>query len=110
MIGFSGAVLAGCIVYSFFDHEPFLRNPWFGDILGSAAALVLSTLVLLVLNNEYGFSKISGNVWATIDQLSFLWLPAALLLWYLIAWYWNRSHGIQKPVLLKLLVKNVLFL
>jgi len=38
MIGFSFIVIAGCVIYSFFDKLPFLRNPWFGDILGAGAA------------------------------------------------------------------------
>jgi hypothetical protein len=108
MIGFSGVVMAGCIVYSFFDKEPFLDNPRFGDILGAGAAVVLSSLVLLLLNNEHRFSGLTWRFAEIMDSLTLIWLPAAFGLWALIAWHWNRTHGIHKPSLLKKILKGIL--
>jgi len=109
MIGFSGVVMAGCIVYSFFDDQPFLGNPWFGDLLGAGAAVVLSSLVFVLLNNEHWFSRWTWRFAEIMDYLTLIWLPAAFVLWALIAWYWNRAHGIQKPTLLKKILKGILF-
>lgn len=110
MLVFSALIMAGCVVYSFFDEVPFLENPYFGDILGAAAAIAMSALVLAILDNDGWFFRGCTNFAEVMDGLTFLWIPAAFGLWVFIVWRWNHAHGIHAQSILKKIILFILCL